>query len=104
MPFAREIVSESHFSVRLRVCRNCGQQFLTVFTETIDWHGGEDPQFWTVMPVTIYEATMLSLATDSIEGAVAKIPSDRRSLCHDFPRDGDPKSFWSKGIFIGPHD
>lgn len=101
---AKEIVSESHFSVRLRACAICGQQFLTVFTESIDWHGGEDPQFWTVIPVTIYEATMLSRAAGSIEQTIATLSSDRRSLCHDFPRDGDPRSFWSKGICIGPHD
>ncbi len=104
MPTASEIISESHFSVRLRICASCGQGFLTVFTETIDWSGGEDPQFWTVIPVTAEQAGMLSGAPDEIEMAIGSVPQNRRSLCHDFPRDGEPRSFWSTGISIGPHD
>ncbi len=104
MPTAAEIVSDSHLSVRLRICSGCGQRFLSVFTETIDWIGGEDPQFWTVIPLTIYEANALSIAVDSTESAIGTLPTDRRSLCHDFPRDGEARSFWSTGISIGPHD
>lgn len=104
MPTSAEMVSESHFSVRLRICADCGQRFLTVFTETIDWSGGEDPQFWTVIPVTIYEANALSVAVDSIGSAIGTLPTDRRSLRHDFPRDGERRSFWSTGISIGMYD
>ena len=40
-------------------CRRCDQRFLSVFTETIDWQDGEDPQQWAVLPITNEEAVFV---------------------------------------------
>src|SRR5690242_10499318 len=39
-----ELIDESHFRVTIRSCPDCGQQFVSVFAETVDWEAGEDPQ------------------------------------------------------------
>ena len=52
----RSLIEESHFSVQLTACR-CGQRFATVFTERVDWSGGEDAQDWLMLPLTRDEAT-----------------------------------------------
>ena len=32
-------------------CARCSQGFVSVFTKTIDWEDGDDPQFWTLLPI-----------------------------------------------------
>lgn len=98
------LVEESHFTVKLRSCRACGQNFISVFTETIDWADGEDPQFWSVLPITPTELSQLSTVGAGLITKLNGLAPDRRSLRHDFPKGASPKSFWSTGITIGPHD
>jgi hypothetical protein len=38
------LVDESHFIVSIRRCVRCGQHFLIMFCERIDWADGDDPQ------------------------------------------------------------
>lgn len=52
----KELIDESHFMVKIRCCPACSQRFVWVFTELIDWSDGEDPQSWTVLPITQTEA------------------------------------------------
>ncbi len=99
-----EPVAESHFSVRLRCCRQCGQRFLTVFYETIDWDDGKDPQFWTVLPVTETEAGSLIAAGRHAGFELRALAPQRRSLCHDSPKAGPKRSYWSLGVVPRPHD
>jgi hypothetical protein len=42
---------ESHWSRCLLKCRECGQLYFYEFYEIIDWEDGEDPQYWTYIPV-----------------------------------------------------
>lgn len=51
-----ELVDESHFGVAIRQCPACGQRFVTIFTEFVDWVDGDDPQYWDRVPVTQAEA------------------------------------------------
>jgi len=99
-----ELVDESHFMIKIRSCKQCSQQFISVFTETIDWKDGEDSQYWTVLPITSAEADQLSSNGRTAEAALLGLPRERPSLCHDFPKGSGPKSYWSQGIVIGPHD
>jgi hypothetical protein len=98
MNIERELIAESHFSIKIRRCNICTQHFVSVFTETIDWIDGDDPQNMRVQPVTESEATTLS-AFD-----VEKLAPGRRSLHWDFPKGGDSRAFWDKGVRIGLHD
>jgi hypothetical protein len=99
---AQDLIDESHFHAMILTCGGCGQRFLSVFTETIDWVDGEDPQYWTLLPITEGEAADL-LRTPS-EAMLHAIGPDRRSLLRDFPKGADPRVYWSTGMRVGPHD
>ncbi|MDX6770236.1 MAG: hypothetical protein SF051_11945 [Elusimicrobiota bacterium] len=99
---AAELVDESHYGVRLLGCPACGQRFLSVFTERVDWADGEDPQHWALMPVTLEEA--VSLAAAPTEAAIDALAPRRRSLRRDFPKGGEPRCFWDEGARVRPHD
>src|ERR1041385_192441 len=55
-----ELIDESHFHVLILGCTECHQRFVSIFTESIDWEDGEDPQFWTVLPLTTSEVDALT--------------------------------------------
>jgi len=52
----RELVGDSHFLVQLRRCADCGQQFVWIFGEAVDWKGGDDAQRREIVPVSATEA------------------------------------------------
>src|SRR5882762_3116205 len=54
-----DLIDESHFHIMILKCPWCSQRFVSVFTETIDWVDGEDPQYWTILPITRDEAAGL---------------------------------------------
>ncbi|HXY31151.1 MAG TPA: hypothetical protein VEI06_10630 [Gemmatimonadaceae bacterium] len=101
---ALELVRESHFHVNIRLCRDCGQRFLWVFTETIDWDDSEDPQYWTRVPISAEEMSALEQAGESVEGRLESVAPERRSLRHDHPKETPAVSYWATGISVGPHD
>lgn len=100
------LVDESHFIVSLRQCPACGQSFVSVFTEMIDWADGDDPQFRSLLPVTPEEAASLSATPDGeIESRLEAMAPRRRSLRWDFPKGVDqPRVSWGQGGRVGPHD
>src|SRR5262245_9338935 len=63
------IVDDSHFFVTLGRCRSCDQDYALVFCETVDWQGGNDPQYSLRIPVTTAEARSFSEAGE--EGVTA---------------------------------
>lgn len=101
----RALVEDSHFSLQLTACA-CGQRFVTVFTERIDWEGGEDDQTWLVAPVTEQEAARLdATAPGDLPRAVTDTCQARRFLVRAFPTQGSLRAWWREGGFvIGPHD
>ncbi|MFZ5439051.1 MAG: hypothetical protein ACOZQL_03535 [Myxococcota bacterium] len=101
----RALVEESHFSLQLTACP-CGQRFVSVFTERIDWQGGEDDQTWLVVPVTAEESARLeTLAEGELARAVTECARGRRFLVRSFPTGGTLGVWWRDGGFlIGPHD
>ena len=42
---------DSHLVRKLKNCRVCGQLYFYEFYEWIDWKGGNDPQYFTWIPV-----------------------------------------------------
>jgi len=99
-----QIIEESHFRVAVLKCRNCSQQFLSVFTETIDWQAGEDPMYWTTLPILPSEAKGLLEGGPVSENTLNSIGPERRSLRHDFPKDEPKTTYWDKGVRVGLHD
>lgn len=100
------LIGESHFHVITLACPHCAQRFVSVFTETIDWDDGEDPQYWTVLPLTEAEAASLAGGPDGepSEAALNALGPGRRSLYRDHPKGAPPRVYWGSGIYIGPHD
>jgi len=97
---AREavLVDSSHYRVMILVCGSCSQPFLSVFRETIDWIDGDDPQYWTLMPVTAAEAAELEQQPIlAVESEVHKLWPERRSLHYDHPKDTPPRTYWGTG-------
>ena len=100
-----DLIDESHFIVALLRCPECGQAFLSVFTETIDWQDGDDPQHWTVLPVTSSEAEALLEKKEQLtEQDLLGMGAGRRSLLLDAPKGRPSALCWGSGLFIGPHD
>jgi hypothetical protein len=99
------LVDESHFDVSIRVCQRCSQRFVFLFTEMIDWVDGDDPQYVRLMPVTEMEAANLVKCDNlTIDRRLEMLGRGRRSLNHDHPKGVAPRSYWSQGISVGPHD
>jgi hypothetical protein len=100
-----ELIDESHFHVLILACKTCSQRFLSVFFESIDWENGDDPQAWTLMPLTAGEESQLLRGSESLEESmVLSIGIDRRSLWHDHPKGGSAVSSWGRGILVRRHD
>ena len=91
-----EVVDESHYHVTIRTCRSCSQRFVSIFTETIDWVDGDDPQYWTLLPVTAAEVAHLIQQGDSVtEAGLHALGLGKRVLRHDHPKGGPERSYWS---------
>lgn len=100
-----ELIVESHFHVAILACPSCSQRFVSVVTETIDWDAGEDPQYWTLLPVTPPEARQLiERRAPLTEETFDSIGTGRRSFRRDHPKAGPPRVHWGLGIQVGPHD
>jgi hypothetical protein len=99
------LADESHFGVTLMSCPHCAQSFVSVFTETIDWADGDDPQYTTLLPLTAEETEALSARpADNMVSALNALDPTRRALCRDYPKGAATRTCWGKGIHVGPHD
>jgi hypothetical protein len=93
------LMDEPHFSVVVFACAACGQRFVDVFCERIDWQGGQDPQAWLIVPVSEEEArTLEGLADAALERAIVAIAPKRRCLAVD--HGGGPRL---TRFVVGPH-
>ena len=89
-----------------RRCPACGDRCVSIFTETIDWQNGDDPQHWDLMPLTWEEAErLIGLLPEKVGPILETIGTRRRFLERDLPSGGSAHLGWrSGGLFIGPHD
>jgi hypothetical protein len=101
----QKLINGLHFEVKILVCDRCTQRFVSIFTERINWQGGEDPLYWTLMPITETEAADLIRRQSSLtEASLNALGPGRRCLQHDCPEASAPRTCWGTGIFVGPHD
>lgn len=102
---AADLIDESHFHVMIVACPSCTQRFVFVFTETIDWVDGEDPQYWTLLPITAAEAAeLVRQPGPTTEAQLDALGPNRRCLRHDHPKGAESRSYWSTGSSVGWHD
>jgi hypothetical protein len=105
LDYVARLVDESHYTVSIRVCPSCGQDFLRVFTERIDWAGGEDPQRITVLPITHEEAAAFVAAGDDVnEVELSRMGVQRRFLEFDWPSGQPMHSRYTTGPLVARHD
>ena len=102
-----ELVDESHFGVSIQRCVRCGQHFLSLFCERVDWADSDDPQ--TTVAVPISEDEVQSLKTANVaadENAILEIvANERRFLYHDMPKGAAETLAWkTRTLFIPGHD
>lgn len=101
--FGHELIDDSHLGVRIRACESCGQHFVAVFLEHVDWVDGEDSQYWTLMPITDGESVeLLDMDETAALARLNALPSHRRCLQHDHPKGGPETVSWGSGMFIVP--
>ena len=82
-----DLIDESHFHVMILACTDCAQRFVSVFTETVDWVDGEDPQAWSVLPITNAEAADLMQRRDgSADAVLGSLGPARRCLRRECPK------------------
>lgn len=102
-----ELADESHFMASIRRCEHCGQHFLTLFCERVDWADGDDPQTWVAAPISADEARQLRGADIAVdENTILRIViAERRFLYNDMPK-GTPETLaWlTRELFIPAHD
>lgn len=98
------VTDESHFIVQLRRCAECSQRFVWIVTELVDWHGGDDAQYRTVVPVTADEARKVAERGADVDFAFLEALGDtRRYLQADRPTgDREERVRWSAGRLLIP--
>ena len=78
---------------------------MTIFTETIDWADGEDPQHRSSVPVSESELAQVTQADESAKyNLLLEMGRGRGTLEWDNPKSGIKKMHWSAGLFYRPHD
>lgn len=98
---AAELIDESHLGVSLLACAGCGQQFVSVFVEEVDWVDADDPQYWTLMPITQEEAAEILRLPHALIGATLEgLGAARRSLRVAHPKGEPRRIFWGTGVSI----
>jgi hypothetical protein len=93
------IADESHFIVTIGRCSSCGQNYASVFCETVDWLDSDDPQYKLLIPLTATEVGTLSEADEDDVTAELESLSPRRYLFSG--RDKGEKD-WSRSWARGP--
>lgn len=101
----QSLVDESHYDIAITTC-DCGQHFVKVFTERIDWVHGEDDQTWLLLPVHPAEVQQLQQCPiPELRAMVTRFGEGRRFVVHWYPTGGALSTAWRDGGFwIGPHD
>lgn len=99
------VVQESHFGVHVARCA-CGQRFVEVYMERVDWRDGDDDQTWALFPVFDDEAARLaSTRAADVERVVNELAGRRRFLVRSRDAAGALAAWWRDGGFtVGPHD
>jgi hypothetical protein len=95
----KRIITDSHFGVSIRLCPNCQQQFVAIFTEFVDWTGGDDAQYFDIVPVTPVELAKIEQADRSLTTDLGGLGSGRKHVASDWPTGETKRIYWKHGVF-----
>jgi hypothetical protein len=95
----RRVVTDSHFGVSVRVCPGCEQRFVAIFTEFVDWAGGDDAQYFDIVPVTPVEVAWIEQAGRSLTTELGRLGHGRKHVASDWPTGGSKRVYWKHGVF-----
>ncbi len=99
------LLDDSHYIVRAMQCTACGQRFVSVTTEQVDWDNGDDPVHRVQLPISEVDHQMLTTRHPAaLEAALHALDPTRRALHFDWPKDGAQGVYWGKGLRVLPHD
>ena len=71
----------------------------------IDWAGGDDAQYWQLLPITEPEAANLLEQGESLmETKLEALGTGRRALHRDYPSAAAPRVFWKSGVSVSQHN
>jgi hypothetical protein len=102
-----QLADESHFMADIERCAVCGQLFVTLFCECVDWADSDDPATRIAAPISADEAEQLRWANVAAdENAILRVISGpRRLLVHDMPKGADATIVWvTRPLYIPAHD
>ena len=102
-----KLVDESHFDVSILRCVQCGQHFLSLFCERVDWADSDDPQTRVAVPISEDEVQRLQTANIAADENVILeiVANERRFLYHDMPKGAPETLAWkTRTLFIPGHD
>ena len=88
-------------------CESCGQHFLTLFCERVDWADSDDPQKWLAFPVSADEVRQLQAANVAADENILTtiVARQQRFLYHDMPKGAADVLEWKTGMLrIPAHD
>jgi hypothetical protein len=95
----KRIVTDSHFGVSVRVCPHCEQLFIAIFTEFVDWAGGDDAQYFDIVPVIPVELAKIEQADRTLTKDLSNLGIGRKHVASSHPT-GEPREvFWKHGWF-----
>ncbi|MBX7131300.1 MAG: hypothetical protein K1X67_01345 [Fimbriimonadaceae bacterium] len=99
------LIDESHLIVSIQQCLLCGQGFLSIFTEQIDWQGGDDSQARVLVSIDADEVRRLVDMPDVTEEALLNPGMTRPMLWWIHPSGQEARVMWKEGpLTILPHD
>ena len=99
------LIDESHLIVSIQQCLLCGQGFLSIFTEQIDWQGGDDSQARGLVPVTADERKLLADMPEVTEEVLLSLGLTRPMLWWIHPSGQAAQVMWRDGpLIVLPHD
>lgn len=94
-----DLVNEPHDIIRIVSCPDCGQRYVAVTTEFVDWQDGDDPIYRSIVPVSVDESErMLAQGANVDLRLIESLGSSRRHLCTSWPKGEAQSVFWSEGI------
>jgi hypothetical protein len=81
------LIDGAHDIVRIVECPDCGQRYVQVTTEFVDWQDGEDPIYRSVVPVTGEESALLLSQGANVDfRLIESLGSSRRHLRTSWPK------------------
>ena len=80
-------LDDSHWSRSLLRCRECGQLYFYEFYEVVDWEGGDDASYSTLIPLADANAAEALKTTSPVE-LLQFVPR----LQWDYPREAKAAS------------